>query len=202
MSAPPQRIILASGSTARQHLLRQAGVDFTVEIASVDEDAAKQAGRAEGSQAGEVALLLAGMKARRVSARHPDAWVVGADQMLVCGDRWFDKPPDLAAARAQLLALRGQTHHLPTALVCFRAGTRVWHHLAEPKLTMRHFSDAFLDRYIAEEGEAVLGSVGAYRIEALGMQLFAAIEGSTDAICGLPLLPLLGYLRDAGAIAA
>lgn len=195
-------IILASGSAARQAFLRQAGVDFTVEVAAIDEDTAKRAGRAEGSAAGEVALLLASMKARRISARRPDAWVIGADQMLVCGDRWFDKPPDLAAARAQLLALRGQAHHLPTAIACFRAGNRVWHHLAEPKLTMRNFSDAFLDRYLAAEGEALLGSVGAYRIEALGIQLFAAIEGSTDAICGLPLLPLLDYLRGAGAIAA
>lgn len=193
-------VILASASTARQSLLRAAGVDVVALPARIDEDAVKQTAQADGSSAGDAALLLAAMKARRIASAHPEALVIGADQMLVCDEAWFDKPPTLADARAQLQALRGRTHHLPTALVCFRGATQVWHHLATPALTMRDFSDAFLDRYLAAEGEAVLSSVGAYRIEALGIQLFARIEGGMDAISGLPLLPLLDYLRGAGEI--
>ena len=126
--------------------------------------------------------------------------MIGADQLLVCEGRWFDKPPDMVAARAQLLALRGRPHELMTAMVCWRGGQRVWQHLARPRLTMRGFSDAFLDAYLALEGEAVLGSVGAYRLEGPGVQLFDAVEGEHSAILGLPLLPLLDFLRGHGVL--
>ncbi len=149
-------------------------------------------------------MVLAEAKARRVAARRrapgDDALVIGADQILVCDGAWFGKPADAAAARAQILALRGKTHELATALVCWRAGERVWGHVETPRLTMRAFSDAFLDAYLEAEGEAVLSSVGAYRLEGLGAHLFAAVRGEHAAVLGLPLLPLLGFLRGHGVL--
>jgi septum formation protein len=126
--------------------------------------------------------------------------VIGCDQILVCDNVWYDKPADLAAARRQLLALRGRPHVLETATVVLRDGVEIWRHLASPKLTIRDFSEAFLDIYLAAEGERVLGSVGAYRLEGPGIQLFEAIEGDHIAILGLPLLPLLGFLRGCDMI--
>lgn len=193
-------LILATASAARRAVLAAAGLRFTAEAAAVDEAAIKEAARAEGIPPGEAAMLLAEAKAQRIARRHPEALVIGADQLLVCEGRWFDKPPDMAAARAQLLALRGRPHELMTAMVCWRGGQRVWQHLARPRLTMRGFSDAFLDAYLALEGEAVLGSVGAYRLEGPGVQLFDAVEGEHSAILGLPLLPLLGFLRQHGVL--
>ena len=193
-------LILATASAARRAVLAAAGLRFTAEAAAVDEAAIKESARAEGIPPGEAAMLLAEAKAQRIARRHPEALVIGADQLLVCDGRWFDKPPDMAAARAQLLALRGRPHELMTAMVCWRGGQRVWQHLARPRLTMRDFSEEFLDAYLAAEGEAVLGSVGAYRLEGIGVQLFDAVEGEHSAILGLPLLPLLGFLRQHGVL--
>jgi septum formation protein len=190
------RLILASQSTARAAVLLQAGLVFETRPAAVDEAGVKEAGRADGMPIADVAILLAEMKALRVSRRDPDAVVIGADQMLVCDRVWFDKPVDRDAARAQLQALRGRTHLLVTAMVVARGGQRIWHHLAQPKMTMRAFSDDCLDAYLAAEGDLVLGSVGAYRVEGPGIQLFDAIEGDHSAVMGLPLLPLLGFLRQ------
>ena len=169
--------------------------------AAVDEEAIKESARAEGLSPTDAALLLAEAKARRVQGRVPGALVIGADQILVLGDRWFDKPPDIAAARTHLQTLRGETHILVTALVAWRNGARIWQHVATPRLTMRRFSDGFLDAYLAAEGEAVLSSVGAYRLEALGPHLFDRIEGEHSAILGLPLMALLGFLRDHDVLA-
>jgi len=196
--APAVRLILASASSARRAVLEAAGLTFEARAVGVDEAEAKRSAAAEGYTAGECALLLAGLKAARV--RDPDALVLGCDQLLVCEDRWFDKPPSLAAARETLLALRGRRHVLATAIVAWRGGREVWRHLAEPRLTMRPFSDAFLDAYLAAEGERLLPSVGAYRLEGPGVQLFARIEGEHAAILGLPLLPLLDFLRGHGAL--
>jgi septum formation protein len=193
-------LILATASAARRAVLAAAGLRFGAEAAAVDETAIKESARAEGIAPGEAAMLLAEAKAQRIARRHPEALVIGADQMLVCEGCWFDKPPDMAAARAQLLALHGRPHELMTAMVCWRGGQRVWQHLARPRLTMREFSEEFLDAYLEAEGEAVLGSVGAYRLEGLGVQLFDAIEGEQSAILGLPLLPLLGFLRQHGVL--
>ena len=193
-------LILATASQARRAVLAAAGLRFTAEAAAVDEAAIKEGAQAEGIPPGEAAMLLAEAKAQRIARRQPEALVIGADQLLVCEGRWFDKPPDMAAARAQLLALRGRPHELMTAMVCWRGGQRVWQHLARPRLTMRGFSEAFLDAYLALEGEAVLGSVGAYRLEGPGVQLFDAVEGEHSAILGLPLLPLLGFLRQHGVL--
>ena len=198
---PDPPLVLASASAARRAVLAAAGLSFTAEAAAVDEAAIKESARAEGIPAGEAATVLAEAKARRVARRAPEgALVIGADQILVCDGVWFDKPADMAAARAQLLALRGKTHELATALVCWRGGERVWGHAETPRLAMRDFSDAFLDAYLEAEGEAVLSSVGAYRLEGLGAHLFAAVRGEHAAVLGLPLLPLLGFLRGHGAL--
>jgi septum formation protein len=198
IQAPFPPLILASQSTARAALLTAAGLRFEARPARVDEAAIKQACRAEGLDAADAALTLAGLKAERI--RDPDAMVIGADQLLVCGDAWFDKPADIDGARAHLRALRGQTHRLVTAVVCLRGGQEVWRHVAEPRLRMRRFSDGFLEDYLAAEGDAVLACVGAFRLEGLGVHLFDSIQGEHAAILGLPMLPLLGFLRQHGLI--
>ena len=197
-ASPP--ILLASASVARRAVLSQAGLRFDTRVAGVDEAAIKESARAAAMPAEDAAILLAEAKAERIAARAPEALVIGADQLLVCEGQWFDKPPDIAAARSQLQRLRGREHELVTALVCHRAGQRIWQHVAKPRLRMRDFSDAFLDAYLAAEGDALLTSVGAYRLEGLGVHLFDRIEGDQPAILGLPLLPLLGFLRQHGVL--
>jgi len=140
------------------------------------------------------------LKAQRISGKFPAARVIGADQLLVCGDDWFDKPKDLAAAAADLSRLAGRTHHLHTAVCVYRGGAMVWHHVATPNLTMRSLSPGFIAEYLAAEGDDLCGCVGAYRLEVLGSQLFNRIDGDFFTILGLPLLPLLGYLRQAGVL--
>jgi len=198
IQAPFPPLVLASQSAARAALLAAAGLRFEARPARVDEAAIKQACRAEGLDAADAALTLAGLKAERI--RDPDAMVVGADQLLVCGETWFDKPDGIDGARAHLRALRGQTHRLVTAVVCLRGGQEVWRHVAEPRLRMRGFSDAFLEDYLAVEGDAVLACVGAYRLEGMGMHLFDSVQGEHAAILGLPMLPLLGFLRQHGLV--
>ena len=200
LQAEQPRLVLASASAARAALLQGAGLRFDARPARIDEAAVKDACRAEGLDADEAALTLAELKAQRI--RDPDAVVIGADQLLVCEGAWFDKPGDLAAARAQLLALRGRAHTLVTAVLCQRDGRTVWHHVATPRLVMRGFSDSFLEAYLAAEGDALLSCVGAYRLEGLGVHLFDRVEGEHAAILGLPLLPLLGFLRQHGVLEA
>lgn len=195
------RLILASASATRAALLSAAGLTFEARPAAIDEDEVKRGTRDQGISADDTAVLLAGMKAARIARSVPDAIVIGADQLLVCENRWFDKPTTMADARAQLQALRGRAHILVTAVLCQRGGQRLWTHIARPKLTMRNFSDGFLDDYLAREGEAVLSSVGAYRLEGLGVQLFDAVVGDHSAVLGLPMLPLLGFLRQTDALA-
>jgi len=193
-------VILASASGTRRRILENAGVAFTAEAASVDEDTVKTALRAEGAAAIEAAESLAELKAQRVSQLHPDALVIGADQILLCGDQWFDKPADMDQAAAHLRALSGKTHSLETALCLLRGGRRIWHHRAAPRLTMRLFDDDFIADYLAAVGEAALTSVGAYQLEGRGAQLFSRIEGDFFAILGLPLMPLLDILREQGVL--
>jgi septum formation protein len=196
------RVILASESQARRALLQAAGIRFESRPARIDEDAVKQAAKAEGASPEDTALLLAELKAERIAAREPDAVVIGADQLLECEGSWFDKPASIAAAREQLAALRGRTHTLVTAVLCHRGESRLWHHVASPRLTIRRFSDAFLEEYLAAEGEAITGCVGAYRLEGPGVQLFERIEGDHFSILGLPLLRLLGFLRQHAVLAS
>ena len=191
-------VVLASGSATRRALLEAAGLRFTAKAVAVDEAAIKQAMRSEGADPADAALALANAKAMRV--RDADALVIGSDQLLVCDGEWFDKPPDLAAAREQLWRLRGRSHALMTAVTCWRGGRAIWHHVAQPRLVMRNFSETFMDAYLVAEGESVLSSVGAYRLEGCGMQLFDAVEGEHAAVLGLPMLPLLGFLRQHGVI--
>lgn len=200
MQAEVPRLILASASGARRGLLSAAGLRFAAEAAAVDEAAIKEAAQAEGIPPADAALMLADAKAERIARRQPDALVIGCDQLLVCEGQWFDKPADVAAARAQLQHLRGRAHELVTAVVCHRHGGRVWQHVAVPRLVMRAFSDAFLDAYLAAEAEHVTQSVGAYRLEGPGIQLFERVQGDHAAILGLPLLPLLGFLRQHGVL--
>ncbi|MGI4977774.1 MAG: Maf family protein [Janthinobacterium lividum] len=191
-------LILASASATRLALLHAAGLPVEARPARIDEDSLKRAAHADGTPPGDTALLLATFKARRIQA--PGAVVIAADQLLTCDDAWFDKPATRAEARAHLQHLRGQTHTLHTALVVHRDGAEIWRHLATPRLTMRPFSDAFLDAYLDTEGDAVLSSVGAYRLEGLGLQLMDRVDGEHTAILGLPMLPLLGFLRQHGAL--
>jgi septum formation protein len=193
-------IVLASASAARRAVLEAAGLRFEAIAAAVDEASIKESAKAEGFPASEAAIMLAEAKARRIAARRPEALVIGCDQILVMGDRWFDKPESPAAARAHLEALRGNTHQLVTAVLCWRNGQRVWQHVATPRLTMRPVSDEFLDAYLALEGEQVTATVGAYRLEGPGIHLFDKVEGEHAAILGLPLLPLLGFLRQHGVL--
>jgi septum formation protein len=201
MTAEAERLILASASTARAKLLRAAGVTFAIEPAAIDEDALKQEARREDGSAIECASTLASAKACAVSHRAPGALVIGADQLLTCGNEWFDKPRDLAEARTHLLTLRGRSHVLATAACIAQGGEAVWQAASEPELTMRAFSDDFLDAYLASEGESLLASVGAYRLEGPGVQLFERIGGDHFAILGLPLIELLAFLRERGALA-
>ena len=196
LQAAEPGLVLASASASRRTLLTGAGLAFEARPAAVDEAELKLAAQADGLPAGEAALLLAAAKAERIARRDPEALVIGCDQLLVCDGAWFDKPADLAGAADHLRALSGRPHVLETAVVAWRGGRQVWQHLERPRLVMRPLSAAFIAAYLALEGEAVLGSVGAYRLEGPGVQLFSEIQGEHSAILGLPLLPLLGFLRQ------
>jgi septum formation protein len=200
LAAQAPQVVLASASAARAQLLRAAGVPFEQRPAPVDELSLKEALCAEGVAAGDAAIALAELKAQRIASQMPEAIVLGADQILICEDRWFDKPQDRAEARAQLNALAGKWHELATAVVAFRGGVRVWQHLAAPRLWLRTCSAAFLDAYLEAVGDAALASVGGYQIEGLGAQLCARTQGDPFAVLGLPLLELLEFLREQGVL--
>jgi septum formation protein len=193
---PVPELILASGSSARRALLEAAGLNFTVKPADIDEGTIKREARAAGADAATTALRLAEQKAQPVAKNNRAALVIGADQLLVCEGFWFDKPADVSSAAVQLRRLRGRTHELITAAACYQGDKRLWHHVVAPRLTMRTFSDAFLDAYLEHEKDAVTTSVGGYRLEGVGMHLFDTIEGEHAAILGLPMLALLRFLRQ------
>jgi nucleoside triphosphate pyrophosphatase len=193
-------IVLASGSSTRAGLLRAAGLSVTIDAAAIDEAEVKASLRAARAEPSAVAQTLAELKAQRVSRRHAGSFVIGADQILECDGVLFDKPADAAAARLQLLALRGRAHRLVSAAVLVRDGQRLWHHVDRADLKMRDFSTSFLDHYLESAGPAALSSVGAYQLEGIGAQLFAAIDGDYFTILGLPLLPLLDILREQGVL--
>ena len=193
-------IILASASKSRASLMRAGGITFEVVPSHADEDSIKDSLKAEGATAAQCAETLAELKAVQISQRHHEALVIGADQMLDCDGLWFDKPKDMDGARNHMLLLRGKTHVLPTAVCVVVNGSRIWHHVASPRLTVRDFSDAFIESYLEAAGTAVLSSVGAYQLEGPGAQLFSRIDGDFFTILGLPLLELLGFLREHGAV--
>ena len=194
----PPPLILASGSSARATLLRGARIAFSVAPPQVDEDAAKALALTQGRTPPQVAMLLAQAKSLAVSAAQSGALVIGADQVLEIDGALLSKAPDLASARAQLTALAGRTHSLLSAVCVARDGAIVWRHLGEARMTMRRLAEGDVERYVQAAGEAILSSVGAYHFEGLGAHLFDAVEGDQATIVGLPLLPLLGFLRTQG----
>lgn len=193
-------LILASGSSTRKMILENAGLDFHVRVANVDEDELKHSLKAAGASAEDTAVALAELKASRVSKEFPEFLVIGADQMLECNDIWFDKPIDMEHARAHLMAFRGKTHQLRNAICVAKSGQIIWHYSNTAHMAVRKFSDEFLDNYIENAGDEILNSVGAYQLENMGSQLFNKIDGDFFSILGLPLLPLLDFLRGHGVV--
>ena len=193
------RLILASGSAIRRQILDGAGLDYEVIVRPVDEAAIKAAMLAENSRLHDIADALAEAKAMRVSRQEPGL-VIGADQIMVMDGTLFDKPKSMSEARERLISMRGKKHELIGAVVICENGMPVWRHICRTKLWVREFSNQFLDKYIETEGEALTKSVGAYRFEGPGSQLFEKVEGGFFAILGLDLLPVLDYLRRRGVI--
>lgn len=187
-------VTLASTSKSRRALLAAAGVVAESAAPNVDEEAFRNSMRANQLPVREQAMQLAELKAMRISAKRAGL-VIGGDQMLALGDQAFDKPADLEAAKNHLRQLSGKSHTLETAIVICEDGAPVWRHLARPKLTIRPLTEEFIDSYVSACGEALLSTVGAYQLEGPGAQLFTRIEGDYFSILGLPLLPLLDYLR-------
>jgi len=194
-------LVLASKSETRRMVLERAGVPFEAVDSGVDEEALKIPMLERGAGPLAVAEALAQEKALAVSRTWPGL-VIGADQTLELDGALYDKAPDIPAARARLRALRGKPHRLHAAVVVARDGRVQWRDLQSATLVMRNFSDAFLDAYLAQEGEAALGSVGCYRLEGLGAQLFEKVEGDYFAILGLPLWGLLEFLRTEQLLSA
>ena len=193
-------LILASASAVRARLLRDACVPFELCPAEIDEAEIKASLLAKKLDAPAIADALAERKATFVSSAHPQAFVLGCDQILVFDGRLIDKSADLTEARALLRELRGKEHTLVTACVLAKGGAPIWRKLERCRLWMRSFSDAFLEGYLQSEGDNVLGSVGCYHLEGRGIQLFERLEGDYFSVLGLPLLPLLTVLREHGII--
>jgi len=206
MSSGRSAIILASGSAVRANLMRGAQIPFEIVPADLDESILKRelgnGPDAEGEHGAgpAISMALAKAKAELVSAQHPDALVIGADQVMTLGKTCYDKPKDMQEARNRLRAFRGKSHLLHGGVALAQAGETIWDHYQPSHLTMRDFTDGFLDAYLETAGPAVLSSVGAYQLESIGAQLFERIDGDYFAILGLPLLPLMAELRRLGAL--
>lgn len=198
------RLILASGSPARRQLLEAAGLAFDVIPANIDEAAIRDAivDATTGAEGADVASVLAAEKARLVSEAHPQALVIGADQVLTLGGKFFSKAQDLAEAREILTMLRGRTHELVSAIALARNGVVEWQTHTAAEMTMRSFSDEFLGCYLEKMGDRALKIVGCYEIEGTGVQLFEQIDGDHFTILGIPLLELLARLRHEGMVTA
>jgi septum formation protein len=202
MSRGAQEIVLGSGSRARREMLAAAGVHFTVQAADVDEPAIRARMRKADANVDpkKIAAVLAAAKAEDVSGKIAGSLIIGADQVLALGDELLSKAPSIDAAREALRKLRGRTHELHSAVTFAEDGKITWAHVATARLTMRDFSDAFLDDYLLRAGDQVRQSVGAYELEGLGVQLFDKIEGDYFTVLGLPLMPVLAELRERGII--
>ena len=189
-------IVLASASTVRTRLLRSAGVPHIVAPADVDEAATRDEMLVENADHADIAAVLAEQKARKISPDHAGVIVLGADQVLSCEGALFEKPADVEGVRAHLNALMGKEHTLYTSVYAVRDGASLWHANTAAVMRMRMLSAEFVDYYVAEVGEAACQSVGAYLLEGLGIQLFSRIDGDFFTILGLPMMPLLEFLRD------
>ncbi|SLN33268.1 Maf-like protein YceF [Roseovarius gaetbuli] len=196
----PQPLILASTSDIRQTLLRNAGLDFDVVAARVDEETVRSSMLAEDASPRDITDALAELKATKVSAKRPDALVIGCDQVLNLQGRLLSKPATPQEARAQLGDMRGKRHDLLSAAVICEGGKAIWRHVGVVRMTMRSFSDAYLDGYIERNWESIRHSVGAYKLEEEGVRLFSRVEGDYFTVLGLPLLDLLSYLTLRGDI--
>jgi septum formation protein len=194
------KLVLASQSESRHAILAAAGIPHEIDPAHLDEREIER--RAGGSDAGHVAAFLAREKALAVSGRHPGVLVLGADQTLAVGTHSLSKPRDRTAAREQLVRLRGRTHELHSAIAVARDDLIIFEHRDVARLTMREFSDAFLEKYVDEAAAAVTASIGAYQLERIGSQLFERVEGDHFVVLGLPLLPLLEFFRREGLLLA
>jgi septum formation protein len=195
-----QPLVLASKSEIRRKIVEGAGIPVEVHPAEIDERSI-EAG-VGGAPARDIARMLALVKARTVADAAPGQLVLGADQTLAFGSETLSKPSDMAGARAQLFRMRGLTHELHSAISVARDKSVLFEHVGTARLTMRRFSAAFVDRYLAMAGHAALASVGGYQIEGIGIHLFDRIDGDQFTIMGLPLLPLLNFLRDEGFLEA
>jgi septum formation protein len=199
MSRP---ILLASASETRLALLRNAGIQVTAHPAHIDEETIRHSLEAEDAHPQDIADTLAEMKARKIAEKHPEALVLGCDQVLEFRHRVWGKPKTPAEAHEQLAALRGQSHRLLSALVVYDRGVPVWRHVGRAELTMRNFSVAWLAGYISRNWDSIRHSAGAYRLEEEGVRLFSSVEGDYFTILGLPLLPLLARLELGGIVEA
>jgi septum formation protein len=193
-------LILASGSAIRRAILSSAGVEFTISKPCVDEDAAK-AKNASLTPA-KMATFLAAEKAREVSKRFPDCFVLGADQTMELDGNLMDKLPNKNLARQRMLDMKGKPHFLHSGISLFKNGVSIWEHQQTSTLHVRDFSNQFLDTYLETAGDELTASVGAYAYEGFGAQLFSSVEGDYYAVLGLPLIPLLKALREEGVILA
>lgn len=193
-------IVLASGSETRAMMMRNAGLIFDIERPRVDEEAAKSALLAEQARPRDIADALAEMKARKVSARHPGAMVIGSDQVLDFQSQMLSKPDSPDHAVEQLSAMRGQKHSLYSAAVIVQDGAPIWRHVGQVRLMMHDLSDAYLSAYVARNWDDIRHSVGAYQLEREGIRLFTAIDGDYFTVLGMPLLQVLNFLALRGDI--
>lgn len=193
-------VILASASTGRAQMLRDAGVEFEIQPAKIDEASIKDALVADGAKPHDIADALAEYKARKISAKFPDAFVIGSDQVLALDGVIYDKPESQEQLAKQLAELRGQAHRLYSAVVIYKDGEPQWRFVKQAKMTMRIFSDAFLKDYISRNWPEISYCVGGYQLEAEGVRLFQRVEGDYFTVLGMPLIEVLGYLTERGVL--